>query len=451
MKIAANLAGAALIAASICVPIGAPLLAQTEAQPATVAGGMEAFTKAQYDRAAQILKPFADQGNADAQYAMAYMHLDGDGGLTQSNVLAFAYADKAAKQNHRAAQLFLASAYLEGVGTRANPAKGIAIVETVLKADDTSAEDRAEAYTTLAYVHSEGIGVGRSLPNAAGFYKKSYEAKPDKFTLTYLIELLDAGHGGTFEQEVDWYRKLAEFGDKNAFAKVKAHADAGDAHSQLVVGNVYYGDQRFGIRNATNIGDIERNGQLNWEYWERAAKGGIGEAAMKSVGAFTRGLADAQRREKAAYWLKKAPTMKFLDESNRPQAYIDLGDAYFSGERGNFIPRDLKKAEESYRAAKHGDGLNEVAKAHVNAKETPLNMPKGIALFEECVALENAKCQFNLAASYVYGKGVERSYDKALKLFDRSYANGYARAKIFAAELRRLGKLPDVTPDQLVG
>ncbi|MDN3645853.1 SEL1-like repeat protein [Pontixanthobacter aestiaquae] len=440
------MAGIVAVSLGLTALSAAPAHAETEAD--ALAEGIEAYDTFKYDEAAAILKPLADAGNAEAQYRIAYLHLLGKGGMPESPERLFSYAEKAEKQGHLGARLMVAEAYLEGSGTKQNIAKGIELTRSVIAAKTASNANIADAHLTMAFLYEEGMGVAKSPKKAVEHYKKSQTANSDKFTLIYLVDLLDDGHGGSFEQEVDWYRQLAAFGNARAFAKIKAHADQGDAHSQYIVGNVYYGDQTFGLRNATNIGDIERNGQRNWEYWERAAKGGIGEAAVKSVGAFTRGMPDNEQLAKAAYWLKKAPTMKFLDESNRAQAFIALGDAYFSGRRSASIPKDLTKAEEHYRKAKHGDGLNEVAKAHLYAKDTAKNVPKGFALLQECAALDNAKCQFNLGLNYVFGLGTERSYEQALKWFDLSATNGYARGKSFADDLRRRGKLPDVKPDQ---
>lgn len=426
-----------------------PIPAHAETEADALAEGVAAYETFKYDEAARILKPLADGGNAEAQYRIAYLHYLGKGGMTDSPEQTFVWAQKAEKQGHLGARLMVAEAYLEGSGIKQDLAKGIKLTRSVIDAKTATNENIADAHLTMALAYEEGMGVTESPKKAVGHYKKSHKANPDRYTLVYLIDLLDSGHGGSFEQEVDWYRQLAAYGNAKAFEKVKTHADKGDAHSQYVVGNVYYGDQTYGLRNATNIGDIDRNGQRNWEYWERAAKGGIGEAAMKSVGAFTRGMPGKERLEKAGHWLRKAPTMEFLDESNRRQANIDLGDAYFTGKLALNIPLDLNKAETQYRKAKHGDGLNEVAKVYADEKYSATNLPKAIALLEECAAMESFKCQFNLGASYVYGKGVERSYDKALALLDRSDANGFPRAKTFADQLRRLGKLPDVTPDQL--
>ncbi|WP_209347217.1 SEL1-like repeat protein [Pontixanthobacter sp. CEM42] len=434
----------------VSVPVAAEEMPPADdfIESTNLAAGLMAFDKFQYDTAAKILKPLADEGHAEAQYRVAYMYYLGQG-LPESPELTFTYALKADAQGHMGARLLLAEAYIQGNWIDQNVDRGIELLRSVTTAQTSTSEDIAEAHQTLAAAHEEGIGVKKSPKKAVEHYKLSYNAYADEFTLSYLIRLLDTGHGGSFEQEVDWYRKLAAYGDKSAFTKIKAHADAGDAHSQYVVGNVYFGDQTYGIRNRTNIGDIQANGQLNWEYWERAAKGGIGDAAVEATAAFQRGFPDAERFAKAAHWIKKAPMMDFLDEKMRDRAHINLGDAYFKGMVNLKILRDLDKAEQHYRAAKFGDGLNEVAKVYLDEKYEATDLPKGVALLKECAELQSFKCQFNLGVSYVYGKGIERSYEKALAMLDRSHANGFQRAKTFADELRRLGNLPDVKPDQL--
>ena len=450
-------ASSAIVSSAVLAP--AALRAQDTSDSGSLSAGLAAYEAFKYDDAARILKPLADAGEAEAQYTMAMLHMMGEG-VAESPAAMVAYATKADKQGHMGARTLLAQAYLEGLGVSADEAKGIKLLQSVISAKTTSPSVLGEAHEIMALAYEEGMGVSPSPKKALDHYRKSYAARPDEFVLLYLVTLLDDGHGGSFEQEIDWYRRLAALGNQSAFDKVKAHADKGDAHSQYIIGNVYSGvapngapqmNVSGGFAQKAKVGDIESNGQYNWEYWERAAKGGIGDAAVASVGAFTRGFPSDERLEKASHWLKTAPGMKFLDDAKRIEAHTMLANAYLSGNPALKITRDLSLAEKHYRAAGNGDGLNEVAKAHFFGKDTPKDIARATAIFKDCAAMDDPECQFNLALGYVTGQGVEKSFDKAVELFERSYANGYIRAKSYADDLRRRGSLPDVSPDQITG
>lgn len=390
----------------------APAQTQTETPPTDLAAGLAAYDNFRYDDAARILKPLADQGNAEAQYVMAMLHSFGQGGLDASPVLYLPYARKAEAQGHIGARLIVAGAYLDGIGTKQDSPRGVRLAESVLQEPAATKENKAEAHDALGYAYQEGLGVKMSLPKALGHFKKSYLLEPMDFKLNEIIRMLDDGLGGTFDEEVEWYRKLAILGEKDAFAKVKAHADKGDAQSQYVVGIVYYGDRTLGFRDRENVGDIADNGQLSREYLERAAAGNVGDAVWPLFDLLVGGFPTKDRIDTAKRLFLAAPTMKFREPENLINAHVKLGTAYFTGGlvprdhdtavlgefyKTGFVARDLAKAEEHFRAAQYADGYNELGKAFFYGIDTPRDFSRAVKLFEDGAALNHAKSQFNLA------------------------------------------------------
>ena len=318
----------------------------------------------------------------------------------------------AEKQGHLGARLIMAGAYLDGIGTQQNAPKGVALAKSVLADKAATGENRAEAHDILGYASEEGLGVKLSLPKALHHYQQSYLADPMDFKLNEIIRMLDDGIGGSFEKEVEWYRKLAILGEQKAFTKVKAHADGGDAQSQYVVGFVYYGDRSLGFRDRANVGDIANNGQLSREYLQRAAAGGVGDAVWPLFDLLVSGFPEKEEIEVAKKLFLAAPTMTFRDPKNQANANIKLAQAYVTG---GMIPRDhdkavlgpfyntgvvsqnFDKAEEHYRAAQSAEGYNELAKAYFYGIDTPKDFARAVKLFEDGAALNHAKSQFNLA------------------------------------------------------
>ncbi len=96
-----------------------------------------------FDRAYQLLRPLAEQGNAEAQYNLGVLYRTGRG-VTKDYSAAFTWFGKAAAQAHAQAQYNLGVLYLNGWGTAADPdqarhwlelaaAQGVAIASTKLK------------------------------------------------------------------------------------------------------------------------------------------------------------------------------------------------------------------------------------------------------------------------------------------------------------------------------
>src|SRR6266436_4388709 len=69
----------------------------------------------EFDRAATVLRKFAESGNSEAQYRLASLYRIGRG-VSQDDLLAFKWMKAAAEQNHANAQFNLARMYLAGRG-----------------------------------------------------------------------------------------------------------------------------------------------------------------------------------------------------------------------------------------------------------------------------------------------------------------------------------------------
>jgi hypothetical protein len=83
--------------------------------------GMAAYTENDYVTTIKLWRPLAEQGVAAAQYQLGILYAEGKG-VAPSDVIAFAWFQRAAEQGLDAAQYNLGVSYAEGLGTRKDDA-----------------------------------------------------------------------------------------------------------------------------------------------------------------------------------------------------------------------------------------------------------------------------------------------------------------------------------------
>ena len=105
------------------------------------------------DEELRRLELAAEQGNADAQYSLGYMYVNGEG-VTQNDMTAVKWFSLAAEQGHAEAQYSLGVMYLYGLGVTQDDYR------TALKWYSLAAEQgHAEAQYSLGDMYLEGQGV----------------------------------------------------------------------------------------------------------------------------------------------------------------------------------------------------------------------------------------------------------------------------------------------------
>src|SRR5690606_30934248 len=117
---------------------------------------MSAFEAKHFSRAMQLLSPFAEQGNAEAQHRMAIMYQNGLG-MARSPEAAVKWMRAAAEQGHALAQHGLGFMYLEG---ECVPKDGAQAAHWFKLAAD---QGLAGSLTTLAMMYEQGNGVEQDL------------------------------------------------------------------------------------------------------------------------------------------------------------------------------------------------------------------------------------------------------------------------------------------------
>jgi len=123
------------------------------------ASGISAFESREFAKALKFLSPFAEQGNAEAQYRMAIMYQNGLG-MVRNDARALAMMRAAAEQGHALAQHGLGFMYLQGECTPKDEAQA---AEWFRKAAD---QGMAGSQMTLGMMYEQGLGVEKD-PDAA--------------------------------------------------------------------------------------------------------------------------------------------------------------------------------------------------------------------------------------------------------------------------------------------
>lgn len=88
---------------------------QSQKNSANHKAGMDAYAQGNFSAALEILQPFAEQGNAQAQFVLGMMHREGQA-VQQDHKAAVTWLSKAAEQGNMEAQENLGLSYAKGLG-----------------------------------------------------------------------------------------------------------------------------------------------------------------------------------------------------------------------------------------------------------------------------------------------------------------------------------------------
>ena len=127
---------------------------------------MTAFETKQFSTAAQLLTPFAEKGNTDAQHRCAIMFQNGLG-VAPNEERALKYMTAAAEQGHALAQHGLGFMYMEGECVEKNAEEAM---KWFMKAAE---QDMVGSMTTIAMMYEEGKGVEKNPELAKEWYAKA--------------------------------------------------------------------------------------------------------------------------------------------------------------------------------------------------------------------------------------------------------------------------------------
>jgi hypothetical protein len=150
-------------------------LAFAVASTASVAGpfedGMTAYNEQDYVTAIKLWRPLAEQGVAAAQHSLGTLYAEGKG-VVASDLIAFAWFQRAAEQGVAGAQYNLGVSYAEGLGTRKDDASA---VKWFRRAAD---QGMPYAQLNLGLMYSAGRGVPQDNVEAVKWLELAIFALP---------------------------------------------------------------------------------------------------------------------------------------------------------------------------------------------------------------------------------------------------------------------------------
>jgi TPR repeat protein len=274
--------------------------------------------------AAKWFAKAADQGLAQAQFALGLMHSEGDG-VPHDDALAAKWYAKAGEQGLAEAQSRLGAMYARGVGVSQDRAEG---VKWFTKAAE---QGHANAQVALGFSYFFGDGASQDRTEAVKWFTKAAE-QGNLNAQVYLGRVYFNGDGipQDYVEAARWMTKAAQ---------------QGHAQTQFLVGVAHIG----------GIG-VPQSDEEGAKWLTRAAQQGHVEAAYHLARLYHNGQGVPKDLEQATRWYTKAA------EQGHVEAQASLASTYFSGNKD--VPPDYAKAAEWFaKAAEQGHAMAQLGLA----------------------------------------------------------------------------------------
>jgi TPR repeat protein len=132
----------------------------------TINEAFAAYGRGDYATALRLLRPLADKGNANAQYNLGNMYMDGQG-VPQNDAEAVKWFRRAADQGFIDAQSNLGGMYMDGRGVPLNHAEALKWLRLAAHQGDP------EAQANLGNMYIKGNGVQQSIAEAMKWWRRA--------------------------------------------------------------------------------------------------------------------------------------------------------------------------------------------------------------------------------------------------------------------------------------
>jgi TPR repeat protein len=156
------------------------------------------------DQGMEWLEKAADNGNAQAQFELAYLYQEGSSGAPRDFNKAVSLYQKSADQDYSPAQYFLAQLYLQGFGVKKDSDKAFALLQKA------AAAGYVDAMNTLGVLYDTGEGTSVNDTEAVKWYRKAAlnNHAQAQANLAYMFEM---GQGVRSNQDsAIYYYNLAQ-------------------------------------------------------------------------------------------------------------------------------------------------------------------------------------------------------------------------------------------------
>lgn len=351
---------------------------------------------------AAFYKKYADKGDKEAMYNLAYCYINGSGGVPQDYNEATHWFTKAAKKNYAPAQVSLAYCYLYGTGVMKDYKQAWDLAQKAAK------QNNAGAYYILAEMCKEGM-----------FVKKSDAA--------YLQNL----------------RKAAELGDDDAQVELATMYMYGNdkpyvAQNTREALNLYYkaaeqnnGEALLQIGCMTRDGldgYINRDPQKGYEYIKAAAQTGLPRAWFEYGYINLKGWGCEPNVNEAARYISAAA------EREVPNAYKLMGDLYLYGLGVEASDSDAASWYQKAVDSGYGNAYSQLAWHYLSGRGVPQNEVKAYQLYKEAGEAGYPEGNAGLGMCYENGYGVTKNMSSAVKYYQMAAdkGNNYSQYRLYA-------------------
>jgi len=272
--------------------------------------GSDAYKRGDYEAARQVWLPLAEKGDAEAQFRLARLYVEGKG-VDPDDAIALGWYRRAAAQEHARAQASLGFMLHTGRGGERNLPEAI---EWYRKAAE---QGRSSAQRNLGQIYLEGQGVPVDAAESARWFSRAAD-RGNASAMTSLGRLYEQGLG-------------VERDPERAFKLYKKAANDRDPDGEFHLARVF----ENGIGTRPDIGKALR-------YFERASNQGHAEA-QAALDTLISAPDDVAVHAETA-----APR---VEDEQTPQDQFERGRALLFGDG---VAQDTGRAEDWLRRAAEG-------------------------------------------------------------------------------------------------
>ena len=216
-----------------------------------------------------------------------------------------------------------------------------------------------------------------------------------------------------------------ELGMAEVLAKLRAHAESGDANAQYDLAWMY--------DTGDNNKILARDSRKAAEWYEKAAIQGHAKAQAGLGLAYVNGRGVTKNDILGVEWLQKA------SEQGDADAQLELGWLY-QDKRG--MPSDPTKllrwrehaADRGFAHAQFSLGL-----MYYRGDGVKKDIARAVEMWQKAVIQGYPDAQFNLGSMYYFGDGVQKNLSKAIELWERAAASANTNAQYNLALAYYLG------------
>ena len=357
-----------------------------------------------YDQAFKWYRRSALQGNEDAQYNLALMYENGKGVLKDYKE-AVKWYRKAANQGYAKAQVNLGLMYSKGYGVEVNK------YEAVKWYKKSAEQGNFTAQNNLAVMYEYGTGVLKNYKQSINWYLKAIKGDYEKAqeNLNDLLLKMNGGSEPLYNEVVKEYNKSLY---RKVFPQFLWLALDGNFKAQTYLGVMYAKGQW-----------IEKNYKQSVWWYQKAAEQDYAVAQYNLAVKYDTGKGVPQDYKQAVKWYRKAA------DQDHAKAQYNLALMY---RHGKGVLKDYKEAVKWYRkAADQGlaHAQTNLGWMYENGKGALKDYKEAVKWYRKAADQGHTKAQYNLALMYEHGEGVLKDYKQAVKWYRKAAAQGDEKAK----------------------